>query len=231
MVWVVATLVSTSEVDWLTRLGDLFLITSYCWYLQYLALCYAVFYVSWRWAYRFRWPILIAFNLIVFLFWGNIQAEQSLSFMTGVLLAERKDFLRWVEANSGKLAICAVVVATMALGAKQIAMIRMLMENQPIFEHAVNLLLKFSIAVSVICGTSHIIKFLNINICRFIGNISYELYLVHLFLVLRLVNQYLSQPAVKVIVFIGISYLLAWLLYKLDGWTGRRLSRMLGIRR
>lgn len=197
-------------------LGTLFLLTRFNWYLQYLLLCYVVFYVGHRWCYRYRMWSLGLFAVVTFVLWGNIQAEQAASFIVGCLLAESNKFYSWTKGHLKWIALLGFIAFVASLGLKQVGSVRMLMESVPLVGHSVNLCLKFSLAAFVIAACFLAFRFVNGAWSRWIGKISYELYLVHLFVVVGLCKQCSDSPVIWVAVFLSGSFAGAWLLYLLD---------------
>lgn len=64
------------------------------WYVHYMLRCYLVFWVAFKFFYKYRWYLLVAFAIYTFFCMDAIRAEQCLSFPIGVLLSEkRKKFL------------------------------------------------------------------------------------------------------------------------------------------
>lgn len=194
----------------------LFLLTRFNWYLQYLLLCYAVFYVGHKWCYRYRFGLLGAFAVVTFLVLENIQAEQAASFIVGCLLAEKESFYSWTKRHLKVIASLAFVAFVVSLGVKQVGCVRTLMENVPVVGHSVNLCLKFSLAAFVMAVCFIGFRFVNGVLSKWIGKISYELYLVHLFVVVGLCKQCGDSPVGWVAVFLCGSFVGAWLLYQID---------------
>ncbi len=197
-------------------IDTLFLLSRFNWYLQYLLACYAVFYVAHRWCHRYRFWLLGTFAVATFALWGNIQAEQGASFIVGCLLAERGRFFSWTRGHLRWIAVVALVAFVVSLGIKQVGSVRALMDSVPLVGHSVNLCLKFSLAAFVMAACFVAFPVVNGAWSKWIGKISYELYLVHLFVVVGLCKQCGDSPVVWVAVFLGGSFLGAWLLYLLD---------------
>ena len=95
-VWLTMVLLNGEKKFSAPSLSALFLLDSTNWYLQYLLLCYLSFYISHKWFYKFRWLLLSCFFILSFAFWGNIQAEQSCSFLIGCLIAEKAKLFKWI---------------------------------------------------------------------------------------------------------------------------------------
>lgn len=211
--------------DWMKFAASLFLLNEANWYLQYLFVCYVAFYVSYRFFYKYRWPLLVFVHLLIFVGWGNIQAEQSVSFLIGVMLAEKDSLKRYVDEHWKFVCIGCVLLFILALGGKQIDCVRNFIESNTIAEHGLNLVLKTSLALIAVVGLKGIAQFINGKVCRFVGRISYELYLVHLFLVVGLCNAYVDGPYLKIVAFCVLSFGGAYLLYLFDNSAMARYNR------
>lgn len=225
VVWTLGAMLHLQSFDWMKFAASLFLLNEANWYLQYLFVCYVAFYVSYRFFYKYRWPLLVVVHLLVFACWGNIQAEQSVSFLIGVMLAEKSALKRYVDEHSKIICFGSVLLFVVALGMKQMAFVRNIMESNTIAEHGLNLVLKTALAMIVVAGLKGILQFVNEKVCRFVGRISYELYLVHLFLVVGLCNAYVDGPYLKIVAFCVLSFGGAYLLYLFDNSAMARYNR------
>ena len=152
------------------------------WYLNYLLLWYIVFWIvnSLNISEKNKWRIFgtIAIVLaIYFNFNSSIRFEQSLSFLTGILIA-KKNLKKYITKLNG---IMALVAAIIILAIKQTGYIRQ--QSQTIL-NIVDLLIKnFALIGILILGYilfNSLRKQNGILKClEKIGVISYELYLVH----------------------------------------------------
>lgn len=147
----------------------------YGWYLQYIFLWYMFFWVVYRFvpqAKRFAAMLLIA--TIIFAFAPEIMAEQALSFFTGIIWADyfsqRKNMRDW------KSTCCFFVLGMGMLFAKQLPVIR---QSPDIIMKFVQLCIKLPLGIFFINCIYHMKKMFANKIWFFIGTISYEIYLVH----------------------------------------------------
>lgn len=214
--WMLVWLIMTLQNEKAFKMETIASLFTPNWFLQYLFVCYAIFYVSYRWMYRYRWYLLAFFTLVTFFFWGNIQAEQCCSFQIGVLLAEREDFFFSVERNIKKWVIISLLIFVTALVLKQIGTVRMLMENNFMIEHALNLVLKMSLGAFVMMSCAVLFRYISGKYAWLVGKMSYELYLVHLSLVIGLCYRIGTNPIAQVVVFIVVSFVASWILYHID---------------
>lgn len=199
-----------------SSLLSLFLLDSTNWYLQYLLLCYLFFYISHKWFYHFRWFLMCGFFILSFVFWGNIQAEQSCAFLIGCLIAEKAKLFKWIVEKIKVIFIFNLFLGISFLAVKQLSLVRTLMDNVSLVDHAINMVMKTSIAISVMMLVRLLWSQINGRLAMFIGKISYELYLVHLFIVIDYCRIIGNVPLASIFVFVACSFLLSYLLYLVD---------------
>lgn len=214
LVWSVTLLTSHKQMSYLNLISGLFLLNSYNWYLQFLFVCYMTFYISHKCFYHLRWYIMLFIFIVSFLFWNNIQAEQSLSFIIGCLLAE-KEQIRNKLSGKWKYCLSALCLFIILLCIKQLPAIRDIIEECSIFEHSLNLLLKCSLAFVVILGIQFTNKIMNYKFVKYISQQSYELYLVHLYIVIG-ICQSINTSLLKILTFYILSILFSFCLYRID---------------
>lgn len=197
------------------------------WFLQYLFVCYVVFYLCFKWAYQYRLYLLSFFALMTFCFWGNIQAEQCCSFQIGVLLAENRNIFVYVKKSIKILLLVSMIMFLMTLGIKQIECVRMFIENHSVAEHTLNLILKSSLGICVIASCTIGYKYINSKYVQLIGRMSYELYLVHMSLVLVLCKEIGEGPIISLAIYVILSFLGSLCLYAIDSKILKFYSRNL----
>lgn len=215
-VWLTMVLLNGEKKFSAPSLSALFLLDSTNWYLQYLLLCYLSFYISHKWFYHFRWLLMGGFFILSFVFWGNIQAEQSCSFLIGCLIAEKAKLFKWIVEKIKVIFIFSLFLGISFLAVKQLSLVRTLMDNVCLVDHAINMVMKTSIAISVMMLVRLLWSQINGRLAMFIGKISYELYLVHLFIVIGYCRIIGNMPLVSILVFVACSFLLSYLLYLVD---------------
>lgn len=144
------------------------------WYLQYLMIWYIVFYVVRRNHYLDNVRILIFLTVSIILFFSmtEIAAEQSLSFLVGILISEYKD--RIVPLLSLKKGIILICFGVIFLGLKQLPVIR---TSPQIIMNFVQLCIKSPCGLGLLIFVYRI--GLKSKVLNFIGSISYELYIIH----------------------------------------------------
>lgn len=168
------------------------------WFVHYLLRCYAVFWVAYRFAYKYRLYILAIF--ICYSFWGmqSLEAEQCLSFPLGVYLSENLKAMKNLSRKRTLMWACmASVVGVACLAVKQLAAVRAFIDT-PIY-YAVETGIKLPLALATICilwllPTRWVAN--RFTVCC--GTLSYELYLTHMQL-LGYVHNAISASMVIVI--------------------------------
>lgn len=179
------------------------------WYVHYMLRCYIVFWIAFKFAYKYRWWLLVAFSLYTFLGMEGSRIEQWLSFPFGVLMSERKTWL--MALTSRKVTWIMIVVGTIgitALAVKQMPIVREQMGTwiYSLVETFIKLPLGiFVMAVLWLLPSRWIIGNRMLTLC---GLLSYELYLVHMQM-LGLVNSCVSALAM-----LTISIMIAYSLQK-----------------
>lgn len=182
------------------------------WYLQYLFLWYAVFYVVRRINFFDNHKIVI-FALvsgILFFTLREIKAEQSLSFLMGILLSEKKDLqekLFKIRCGAGLL-----VSGLFFLGIKQFPAVR---SGSKILLNAVQLGIKLPLGVGMIILTYHVMKKIKLKMITGIGMVSYELYLIHGY-VLQAVPLNKTGAVIFITATASITVVFWWLMKRLE---------------
>ena len=159
------------------------LISGY-WFVNYIFLCYLIFWFSMNMVYEYRWLVFILFAIISFVCLQPLESEQSLSFIAGILISERKESLFMIK--KGKLleiAVCLFIFGIAILGLKQLTVVR---NNDMLFSF-VQLLYKLPLALSIVFSFSFCSIFKDNRLLVSIAPYTYELYLVHMPL-LRYIN-------------------------------------------
>jgi len=180
--WLLFCLVTTSlcsPFNWKAFVESLLCVEHY-WYVKYLFYCYAVYWLSNHFFFRFRWWLFGAFALCSFFGMESLQAEQALSFLLGVLISEKKDA---VDSMSGRadISVCVACIATglCFLFIKQLPCIREHIET-PLY-YAVQMGIKLPLAIGIMLLLWLLPHRFSMNrLFVFWGIISYELYLVHM---------------------------------------------------
>ena len=219
--WLVVILISMQpwtlyNQEWFWKY--LFFIDHGPWYMQYLFVWYILFFVAhcMRWTYRIRWYIIGISALLMFLYWGPLQQEQSLCFPLGMWIGEHYERVKKIDKRIYlRLSAVAAIVAIFALGAKQIPYIRSDISSWIFI--TLQVILKTSMAIAVIAAVPFIIKIKASRFLLFTGVISYEMYLIHGFIYERLLGVMGGEQTIWfVIFFFPVLYVLCYLIYRVD---------------
>lgn len=147
------------------------------WYMQYLLIWYVAFYVI-KQVFKNRWGgqiiSLFAIACVIILFWNSTQAQNSLSFLTGVMLSKIDRWLGWLTRKSS---ICILAVVLMPLA--YIRMARLLDDCNPIVWNIYSLAYYYSFTLVVLSLVLQISELKAIRNLCVVGIYSYSIYLVH----------------------------------------------------
>jgi len=205
---------------------DITFINSSFWYMSFLIYNYAIFYFthSCKFIKKYKYIILIIFNIIIFVSCPNIMAEQSLSFLTGIIISDYKNsFLSLTNKNNfNNYIFILLVISIIILLLKQLPSYRNFeSEGENLITKTVQLILKYSSAMFIVLASSSIFKtqcgifsilrnYLYSNrFLVFCSKISLELYLIHFTLKFMLdKNNQISTCILFLILSFSLSYIL-----------------------
>lgn len=208
-----------TQLDIPTILGNITLIKPIPWYLQYQLLWYVIFYIIHRFDLikRYEYLIYALAALCIFFFGGDLQAEQSITFILGIMISRHLSvIMAFPPQKMSILIILMAILAIFSLGIKQIPIIRESFDNKILF-HFIQLCLKTSLALSVIFGLQYVKKILNNSFLSFTGKISYEIYLVHLWVVPVVLTYYpIKNSYIYIAIFLLLTYFISFLFNKLN---------------
>lgn len=163
------------------------------WFVEYIVIWYVLFYFIMKYCQKCRWLLLSIAAIAIFLLMPCLQAQQSLSFMAGILISEKKDVVASISRKRLKLiAVSCVLISFLAFFVAQwVAASRGHLDPISMqLLHAVkyiaddDMLLKFiQIFTKLPLGLFVIIMVTLLNHVKIpllepIGRISYEIYLV-----------------------------------------------------
>lgn len=186
------------------------------WYLQYLGIWYVIFYVVMSKDFlrkNYKLAMLIPCILILLL-WTELRAEQAFSFYFGVLLADEtgnKSLTSWLVSKKG-IAI-SIVIGIGFLALKQLDAVRMLPE---LLYHIIQMMIKCPLAIGTLGIIYHIGKRINLGFIELIGIISYEIFLVHGYIL-----EQLNISVVDEIIFICLTAVMSVILWIINS-NGRK---------
>ena len=205
------------------------------WYMQYLIACYFLFWLGVKYIsnQRIRNGIWVTLAIVSFFLFGNLQGEQAISFLSGVLLAEYRN-----ESNSldrvqmpagggenqrkyfltGGLMLC---VAVLLLAVKQLPVVR---AQNHYWLTLLNLAMKTSCAAGCLLVTNGVRPLEKLVL--WFGRTSYSLYLVHGYFMFIIGNNVFGNYVVNSIVMLALSLGSAVILNKLNGIFTKKLQEV-----
>ena len=145
------------------------------WYLNYLAVCYIMFYLIMSNSLTRKHKIVFwgVLSIVSFFVLSPIRAEQSFSFLAGVIFSEKKEKLKKLNWKTGSILI---IFSVVFLVLKQTSVIR----NAPqLIFNLVQVMIKLPCGIGICGWIISINKKMNLKLLDLVGKISYELYLVH----------------------------------------------------
>ncbi len=163
------------------------------WFVEYILIWYVAFYFVMKYTFRYKWFVFLLVATLLFLFMPNLYAQQSLSFIVGIALSEKKDYIaRFRPEKLFAVGCISLIVALIVFGVKHWITIRSTgvppvdlndyllinhIEGNDYWTKLLQLAPKVPFAIFLII----MLKFLHIeryNIILVTGLASYESYLV-----------------------------------------------------
>lgn len=182
------------------------------WYIRYLFYWYLLFYFSTKYFSHKRIRILTFCGLIFLLILPEIEAEQSISFLSGMFISEFSNIKKLMCRKYLKWGGILFLVGMSFLVLKQISIIRDF--EGTVLYNVIQMIIKWNISLGVIILYVVIanrgIKF---RFFSWLGIISYELYLTHCKF-LNLLSG--DNSLLSILAFYSISVLTAIALYQFD---------------
>ena len=188
------------------------------WYIRYLFYWYFFFYISVKIAKQNYEFVLLLFGGGMLFVLPEIEAEQSLSFVTGVLLSKNINKIKMSKKQILEISSVLFVLGSVCLCAKQMPVIRTCSGSVSFF--VLQMCLKLSIACGVLMSCSVILNNWKPTFLYFTGLMSYELYLVHCKL-LGIVHH--NNSFFYLFIFYILAYVSSYMLFSID----RRVSKKL----
>lgn len=182
------------------------------WYLSYMLLWYVLFYLIMRFRVleKYRCQALFAISLVLFFFFCNrspLRAEQSLSFFAGFVLAEYENSEIIRNKITLKTGTLMIVLGVMFLVIKQLEII----QNAPVIVfNFVQLMIKLPCALGILIVVYTASKKINVRFFRWVGMISFEMYIIHGYLLEKAEINY--SGAIMFILLTTVCSVLFWLI-------------------
>ena len=154
---------------------DIFFIHTSYWYIGYLIKCYIVFYISSLFNEKYKLPILALGSILSLILLPVIEAEQSFSFLLGVIASIRiKEIRSLSEKNLYIIAVTAIIIGLSSLAVKQLPVVR---QNEYLLLLC-QLLIKLPTAIGIMILAGKLLP--KNSIAILCGTYSLELYLIHM---------------------------------------------------
>lgn len=186
------------------------------WFIEYLVFAYVIFYFAFKHIKSYVIPIIIIIGVISFFTTNNLRAEQSFSFLCGILLSLKKSSFEKQSNKTVLIFSCTLfLIGITALFVKQLPMLRVY-DLESIQFRFINLFIKLPIGISLILFSFLLIPKGNKPLMH-IGNLSYELYLSHVPFFMAITGSIF-----RLFVFFIQSYVLAYVNHTLTQTINKR---------
>lgn len=162
----------------LSYLLEIFGIQTTYWFIAFLMKWYIVFWVTTKFILRWRMIAMSLCAFLVLVMLPEIEAEQALSFLLGVVCSEKLKNVK--SLSKSKLAIITIlgfVIGVLFLTIKQLPVVRQY-EGEFIYA-IIQMMIKTPFAISLVAIPTFVPSLLKSRYLILAGIISYELYLVH----------------------------------------------------
>ncbi len=159
------------------------------------------------------WGIL---SIVSFFVLSEIRAEQSLSFLAGLIFSEKKEKLKKLNWKTGSILI---VFSVVFLAVKQTSIIR---SAPQLIYNFVQLMIKLPCGIGVCGWIINIDKKVSLKFLDLVGKISYELYLVH--------GYVLSMVPINIggaIIFVLVSAIITIIFYYVVGVIKKQCGKVI----
>lgn len=190
------------------------------WYLNYLMIWYFMFWIIHRWGFlkRNRTFFLTLTGIILFFISREIRAEQSFSFIAGVMFAVHD----WKGKIQWKNGMVLLLIAIGFLACKQTAIIR---ESPQVIYSFIQLMIKLPAALAIICFVFCTNRWINYRYFLWVGILSYEIYLIHGY-TMNIYNTGMQMIHI-VLVFSGLTFALSVGMHCVDTYLSGKLWKIL----
>ena len=194
------------------------------WYVYYIIVVYIIFYIIYKFFYKYRILLInIAIALYSELKGYPVTIQQIFSFSMGILIFEYSNKLILIDNNKCKVFIgfSLIILSVAFLLLKNIFKIY----NNNYLINVSNCLMIIFGAVGIIILSYFLLKKKYISLAlKFIGKLSYEVYLVHLIL-LKLFKEIRFTP------FVSVCYILAFiiiskLIFEFSNYVSKAVFRL-----
>ena len=195
------------------------------WFIEYVSLWYIAFYIILKYFNHYRWPLFGLVALVSFWILPCLQAQQSLSFIVGIVISEYKNEIERIgKGTLWRYVSLFIVIGAFAFLSKQLLAMNLTAStstdilivsnvgSDDILRKFVQIFTKLPIALAIILVFQFI--FNELYFIR-IGASAYELYLVHMPLYHMINVNYLNLIYFLLIISISTIFL---------GWSNRKVT-------
>lgn len=202
-------------VSWLLEITGL--CTSF-WFIAFMMKWYIAFWVTTKFIPRYRLVVMEVFAVVALFLFPNIEAEQAMSFLLGVICSEKIQNVKCFSRKQlAAIAVVGLATGVIFLALKQLPAMRQY-EGEWIFA-TVQLMIKLPSAMGLVAALSFIPILIRSWYLMLAGVISYELFLVHFPFYAHLDGQLLWAIAL----FVG-SFIVAYGFNKLNVKISKKLG-------
>lgn len=167
------------EFSWKEYLLDITGLKTHYWYIAFLVKWYIAFWITSKFFLRHRTAMLLAMSTAILFFFPEIEAEQALSFPTGVVISTCLERVKTL----GSRKVLIIMGVTFLVGSaflllKQYPAVREMSDTW--IYNIVQLFIKLPYAISLVCAMRLFPKCVNSRFLLLAGVLCYELYLFHM---------------------------------------------------
>lgn len=195
----------------------------YGWYMQYIFICYLLFYIAFKFIKNQK-SIIVVFlllGILSFFIFKNLQAEQALSFAVGIAAANYEKIKQIQKTKLFILGLVLIIIGISFLAIKQMPNIRAL--NHYVIT-LLNLIIKLFTAIGVVFisySLSVLFGFLTP-----VGKISYELYLVHGYVIVIVSKNIFKNFVLNSFIFLLVVLFISWIFYLINSQIKKLLNKI-----
>ena len=201
---------------------QLLCIKSVYWFIPYILECYIVFWLFSRFIPKYRMAAFLAVSVLSMVLAPEMQAEQALSFITGIWMSEHKHLRGRLASDKSKLlklGCMFTAIGILALLVKQFPEVRAW--SGTVSYSFIQLCIKWTLGLAVVLALWLIPRLVGNPFLGLTGRISYELYLIH-FPFYTLIDEKF-WPAIVLFI---VSFIISWLFNKLNMRIGTAINNI-----
>lgn len=158
-------------------LHNIFIYGSDLWFIDFILRWYIVYWISKKFFPIFTDYILLAFSLCCFLS-ENLMAGQAFSFFIGYMFSQYSEKTRKIYSSTNPyIPVFCLLFATIMIGIKELEFFQT--NRESIYFKLLLAFINLPLAISFITISSHFPALCRNIIIKWLGNISYEIYIIH----------------------------------------------------